>query len=48
LWLRQKAAGSLLFLDTEYTDFSQSQAKLISLALVAKDGQREFYAELIG
>lgn len=36
----------LLFLDTEYTGLGQSQLKLISLALVAEDGRREFYAEL--
>lgn len=36
----------LLFLDTEYTGFGQSPPKLISLALVAEDGKREFYAEL--
>jgi hypothetical protein len=35
----------LLFLDTEYTGPNQP-AKLISLALVAEDGTREFYAEL--
>ncbi|HDR9092000.1 hypothetical protein QZM46_23500 [Burkholderia vietnamiensis] len=36
----------LLFLDTEYTGFRQADPKLISLALVAEDGQREFYVEL--
>lgn len=36
----------LLFLDTEYTGLGQRQPKLISLALVAEDGQREFYVEL--
>jgi 3' exoribonuclease, RNase T-like len=36
----------LLFLDTEYTGVGQANPKLISLALVAEDGQREFYAEL--
>ncbi|MGG5543205.1 exonuclease domain-containing protein [Burkholderia vietnamiensis] len=36
----------LLFLDTEYTGLGQSQPKLISLALVAEDGSREFYVEL--
>jgi len=36
----------LLFLDTEYTGLGQRQPKLISLALVAEDGSREFYAEL--
>jgi 3' exoribonuclease, RNase T-like len=35
----------LLFLDTEYTG-PQTSLKLISLALVAEDGSREFYAEL--
>ncbi|MCG5078907.1 hypothetical protein [Paraburkholderia tagetis] len=35
----------LLFLDTEYTGLGQSPPKLISLALVAEDGSREFYAE---
>ncbi|ENG0237448.1 3'-5' exoribonuclease [Burkholderia multivorans] len=35
----------LLFLDTEYTGLGP-QPKLISLALVAEDGSREFYAEL--
>ncbi|WP_175961287.1 3'-5' exoribonuclease [Burkholderia pyrrocinia] len=33
----------LLFLDTEYTGLGQSRPQLISLALVAEDGQREFY-----
>jgi len=36
----------LVFLDTEYTGLGQTNPKLISLALVAEDGQREFYAEL--
>ncbi|WP_321947176.1 hypothetical protein [Paraburkholderia sp. J10-1] len=36
----------LLFLDTEYTGLGQSHPKLISLALVAEDGAREFYVEL--
>ncbi|WP_233839463.1 3'-5' exoribonuclease [Paraburkholderia sp. ZP32-5] len=36
----------LLFLDTEYTGLGQSRPRLISLALVAEDGLREFYAEL--
>lgn len=36
----------LLFLDTEYTGFGQLPPKLISLAIVAEDGKREFYAEL--
>ncbi|CPF79620.1 3'-5' exonuclease family protein [Burkholderia pseudomallei] len=36
----------LLFLDTEYTGFGQLRPKLISLALVAEDGRREFYVEL--
>ncbi len=36
----------LLFLDTEYTGFGQPHPKLISLALVAEDGRREFYIEL--
>lgn len=36
----------LLFLDTEYTGLGQPRPKLISLALVAEDGSREFYAEL--
>jgi len=36
----------LLFLDTEYTGLGQAHPKLISLALVAEDGQREFYVEL--
>lgn len=36
----------LLFLDTEYTGFGTSDPKLISLALVAEDGRREFYVEL--
>lgn len=36
----------LLFLDTEYTGLGQADPKLISLALVAEDGQREFYVEL--
>ncbi|WP_075359005.1 3'-5' exoribonuclease [Caballeronia sordidicola] len=35
----------LLFLDTEYTS-SKRGSKLISLALVAQDGSREFYVEL--
>jgi hypothetical protein len=37
----------MLFLDTEYTGFGQPNPKLISLALVAEDGHREFYIELI-
>jgi hypothetical protein len=36
----------LLFLDTEYTGYGQPNPKLISLALVAEDGRREFYVEL--
>ena len=36
----------LLFLDTEYTGLGQRDPRLISLALVAEDGQREFYVEL--
>ncbi|WP_082722320.1 3'-5' exoribonuclease [Burkholderia mayonis] len=36
----------LLFLDTEYTGYSQAAPQLISLALVAEDGKREFYVEL--
>ena len=36
----------LIFLDTEYTGLGQVCPKLISLALVAEDGQREFYIEL--
>lgn len=40
----------LLFLDTEYTGlghrYGQHGPKLISLALVAEDGSREFYVEL--
>lgn len=36
----------LLFLDTEYTGLGQADPRLISLALVAEDGQREFYVEL--
>lgn len=36
----------LLFLDTEYTGLGQRPPKLISLALVAEDGSREFYVEL--
>jgi hypothetical protein len=36
----------LLFLDTEYTGHGQSAPQLISLALVAEDGKREFYVEL--
>lgn len=36
----------LLFLDTEYTGLGQTGPKLISLALVTEDGQREFYVEL--
>lgn len=36
----------LLFLDTEYTGLRQAQPRLISLALVAEDGSREFYIEL--
>lgn len=36
----------LLFLDTEYTGYGQPKPKLISLALVAEDGRREFYVEL--
>lgn len=37
-----------LFLDTEYTGQSQPVPLLISLALVAEDGSREWYAELAG
>lgn len=36
----------LLFLDTEYTGLGQPDPGLISLALVAEDGRREFYVEL--
>jgi hypothetical protein len=36
----------LLFLDTEYTGLGQPAPGLISLALVAEDGRREFYVEL--
>lgn len=36
----------LLFLDTEYTGYDQPRPKMISLALVAEDGSREFYVEL--
>ncbi len=36
----------LVFLDTEYTGDDEPAPKLISIALVAEDGQREFYAEL--
>jgi len=36
----------LLFLDTEYTGLGLEQPRLISLALVAEDGQREWYAVL--
>ncbi|MBP0621147.1 3'-5' exoribonuclease [Cupriavidus consociatus] len=36
----------LVFLDTEYTGYDRSDVKLISIALVAEDGHREFYAEL--
>jgi hypothetical protein len=36
----------LLFLDTEYTGYGPTAPKLISLAMVAEDGQREFYVEL--
>lgn len=36
----------LLFLDSEYTGYGQHPPKLISLALVAEDGSREFYVEL--
>lgn len=36
----------LLFLDTEYTGLGQADPGLISLALVAEDGRREFYVEL--
>jgi len=35
-----------LFLDTEYTGQNQTAPRLISLALVAEDGSREWYAEL--
>jgi hypothetical protein len=37
-----------LFLDTEYTGTHASNPLLISLALVAEDGSREWYAELAG
>lgn len=36
----------LIFLDTEYTGLGQVSPKLISLALVAEDGRREFYVEV--
>jgi hypothetical protein len=36
----------LFFLDTEYTGLGQPVPRLISLALVAEDGRREFYVEL--
>jgi hypothetical protein len=36
----------LLFLDTEYTGYGQATPQLISLALVAEDGKREFYVEI--
>ncbi|WP_432261728.1 hypothetical protein [Cupriavidus sp. TMH.W2] len=36
----------LVFLDTEYTGRDVPTPKLISIALVAEDGHREFYAEL--
>ncbi|MBA4709238.1 hypothetical protein [Aquitalea aquatica] len=35
-----------LFLDTEYTGQGQSVPRLISLAVVAEDGRREWYVEL--
>ena len=35
----------LIFLDTEFTDFPESECDLIAIGLVAEDG-REFYAEL--
>lgn len=34
----------MIFLDTEFTDFPESECDLISIGLVADDG-REFYAE---
>jgi hypothetical protein len=36
----------LLFLDTEYAGYGQTTPQLISLALVAEDGKREFYVEI--
>jgi len=36
---------TLLFLDTEFTDFPKSEQDLISIGLVDEDG-RDFYAEL--
>lgn len=36
----------LIFIDTEFTGLGVPDPKLISLALVAEDGRREFYAEL--
>ncbi|WP_322106004.1 3'-5' exoribonuclease [Paraburkholderia sp. J41] len=36
----------LLFLDTEYTGYSEPAPQLISLALVTEDGRREFYIEI--
>jgi len=36
----------IVFLDTEYASHSVSAPKLISIAFVAADGHREFYAEL--
>ena len=35
----------LIFLDTEFTDFPETECDLIAIGLVAEDG-REFYAEL--
>lgn len=36
----------LIFLDTEFTSLSQSDSKLLSLALVPADGRNHFYAEI--
>lgn len=46
IWILLGGCAVLLFLDTEYTGLRQLAPKLISLALVAEDGQREFYVEL--
>jgi hypothetical protein len=35
-----------LFLDTEYSGYGRRDPSLISMALVAEDGHREFYVEL--
>ena len=41
-----KNAPLLLFVDTEFAGFNQRWPRLISVGLVAEDGERTFYAGL--